>query len=68
MAIHQGLEISRVVPSSRSGRCARSSIARGMRVECAAANERALRFSRAYGLTEQPAWLSARTILFAATL
>jgi ribosomal protein S18 acetylase RimI-like enzyme len=46
----------------------RSTGARGMHLECSSANERALRFYRAYGLTEESEWSNAHAILFATTL
>jgi ribosomal protein S18 acetylase RimI-like enzyme len=42
--------------------------ARGAHLEVGTANARAIRFYRAYGLTEEPEWSSAGTRLFATTL
>ncbi len=42
--------------------------ARGAHLECSAANHRALRFYRAYGLSEEAEWSNRHTRLFATTL
>jgi ribosomal protein S18 acetylase RimI-like enzyme len=46
----------------------RSMGARGAHLECSSANQRALRFYRAYGLSEEADWSNAYTRLFATTL